>query len=220
MSVAIIIPTYNEEEGIGQVIDRAVRVKKPDWTIYVLDSCSTDKTVEIAKRQGATVAHLPMRGKGLAIKKLFSEIDSDYVVTLDGDNTYPPEEIHKVLSALEKYDAVVGSRFRGKMENGAMSLLNNVGNRFLSISASAMYLHPISDICTGMWGFRKSFYKSMDITASHLDIEPNYFTECVKKKARLGEVGINYGTRLGTTKVTFSVLFGVKDFLFLLRNRF
>jgi dolichol-phosphate mannosyltransferase len=216
MAVAVLVPTYNEEEGIGSVLDRIARLKKKDWHVYVVDSCSTDNTVKIAKRKGAKVIALPIRGKGIAIREAFSRINEEIAITLDGDNTYAPEDLPSVVAALSDCEVAVGSRLKGDMANGAMSKLNYFGNLFLSFAASQFYWRGISDLCSGMWAFRRSAYKRMSITARHFDVEANYFVECAKGDMRFCEVPISYGTRLGTTKTGISPIVGIRIFLFLL----
>lgn len=153
-SVSILLPTLNEGEHIEQII-KAVREVVPDAKVVVIDGLSTDDTVKKAKRLGARIIFETNKGKGFAIKRAFQEIDSDYAVMLDADLTYPVKDIPKFLDKLKEYDVVIGSRFKGKMEEGSMSIINNIGNRIICLLASALYLKSVSDVCTGMWGFTK-----------------------------------------------------------------
>lgn len=215
-SVSVLLPTLNEEESIGSTI-KEVRAVVPQAEIVVIDGLSTDRTVEIAKSLGARILLEKRKGKAFAIRAAFREINSDYAVMMDVDLTYPVRDIPRFLSLLKDYDIVMGSRFKGRLEPGAMSLLNNVGNRIISLFASVIFLRPVSDVCTGMWAFRKSAYMAMDITAHAFELESNLFAQSVKKRFRIIEVPITYARRGGRSKV--QLLDGVKICLFLLKER-
>lgn len=218
MSVAVILPTHNEEAGVGKVIDELKKISK-EWEIYVVDSCSTDRTIQIAEERGARLIQLPIRGKGIAVKEAFQEINADYLVMIDSDMTYPPSFIPQILEKLEECDVVTGSRLRGKMEKGAMSLMNRFGNAFLSLLASILYFRSISDVCTGMWGFRKSAYKSIEIRAQHLELECDMFAASARKGLKLCEIPIDYKKREGKTKLN-ALKYGFLDAVQLLKRRF
>ncbi|HID73407.1 TPA: glycosyltransferase [Candidatus Micrarchaeota archaeon] len=217
MTVAVLLPTLNETGSIGQMIDR-VRAVDSDYKIYVVDSGSTDGTLDVAKEKGAEVILLGERGKGRAIREAFGRIEEEQAVLLDSDLTYHPEEIPALLRALESCDVVLGSRFKGEMEEGAMTSLNRFGNHRLTDIANVLYGKRISDVCSGFWAFRKSAYKKMLIDAPHFELEANFFSQCAKLKLNLCEVPIRYGKRTGETKL--NTLHGLKIGLYLLTRRF
>lgn len=216
-SVSVLLPTLNEEANIGRTI-KEIRAAAPDAEIVVIDGLSTDRTVEIAKSLGARVLLERRKGKAFAIKTAFREIDSDYAVMLDADLTYPVRDIPRFISLLADYDVVIGSRFRGKLEEGSMPLINGIGNQAICLVASVLYLRPVSDVCTGMWAFRRKAYKAIEVTAHTFELECNLFAQSVKKGFRMLEVPIDYARRGGVSKV--QLMDGVKDCLFLLRERF
>lgn len=216
-SVSVLLPTLNEEANIGRTISE-VRAAVPDAEIVVIDGLSTDRTVEIAESLGARVLLEKRKGKAFAIKTAFREIESDYAVMLDADLTYPVRDIPRFLSLLGDYDVVIGSRFRGKLEEGSMPLINGLGNQVICLVASVLYLKPVSDVCTGMWAFRKKAYKAIEVTAHTFELECNLFAQSVKKGFRILEVPIDYARRGGVSKV--QLMDGVKDCIFLLRERF
>src|SRR5665647_3551059 len=121
-TVAILIPTLNEERSIRTVI-------------YVIDGQSTDKTREIAVEKGAQLILEEGKGKGLAIRAAFKSIKADYVIMVDGDDTYPIDLPTEMLRLLKTNDVVIGSRLKGTIEPGAMTKLNVVGNTLLSLLA-------------------------------------------------------------------------------------
>lgn len=216
MTIAVILPTFNEAESIEEMIKR-VKAVNENYIIYVVDSGSTDGTIEKAKNQQVNLIELKERGKGIAIKKAFQEIDADVVVLLDSDTSYAPEEIPFLMKQLDQCDVVLGSRFMGEIEKGSMTGLNKFGNRSLTAIASTLYGRSISDVCTGFWAFNKKAYKSMEIDAKHFSLEANFYIECVKKKLKLCEIPIKYGVRKGETKL--NVMHGIDIGLYLIKNR-
>lgn len=105
MKTAVLIPCYNEELSIEKVI-HDFKSQLPEADIYVYDNNSKDKTVEIAKRAGAIVRHEYNQGKGNVIRRMFREVEADIYVMVDGDDTYPADEVHKLI------DPVVNRRSR------------------------------------------------------------------------------------------------------------
>ncbi len=220
MTVAILLPTYNEEDGIGAVIDEIKKLKREDFEVFTVDSGSTDKTIAISEEKGAKIIQLGVRGKGIAIKKAFSELEHEYIVMIDSDNTYPVSQIPEVVEKLKTCDVVIGSRFKGNIENGAMSTMNKVGNTAISIAASVLYLHSISDVCSGMWGYNKKAYKMLAerIEAPHLELECDMFAECAKRGFKICEIPIDYKKRAGETKLN-ALKYGFLDIMQLLKKR-
>lgn len=217
MTVSVLLPTLNEEANIVHTI-KEVRQILPDAEIVVIDGLSTDRTIELAKSMGVRILLEKRKGKGFAIKKAFEEVESDYLLMIDADLTYPVKEMPKFLQALEKYDVVIGSRFKGHLEEGSMPAVNGFGNRVICVVASVLYLKPVSDVCTGMWGFRKKVYKGMKISAHTFELECNMFAQAVKKGFTILEIPITYSRRGGESKVR--LIDGVKDCVLLLRERF
>jgi dolichol-phosphate hexosyltransferase len=215
--IAVLLPTLNEEANIEKTIEQ-IRAVVPQAEIVVIDGLSTDRTVEIARKLGARIILEKKKGKGAAIKTAFQQIDSDYCLMIDVDLTYPVQDMPRFLELLKKYDVVMGSRFRGHLEQGSMSAINNIGNRIISLFASILYLKYVSDICTGMWGFRKRAYKAIEITSQTFELESNMFAQFVKKKMSITEIPINYSRRGGVSKV--QLIDGIKDCILLLKERF
>lgn len=203
--VTIFIPALNEEKHVGKVIEeiplKEIREMGFGVEVLVVNGPSTDRTKEIALSKGAKV--IPTKkGKGNAVRDAFNYIQSDYTVMLDADETYPGEYIIPILKELEKGNEVVlGSRLEGKIEEGAMSSLNKLGNRFLTNLANLLFGTKISDLCTGYWGFRKKVIKEIDIAAEGFDVEANMFSECAKKEYKFSEINISYRKRSDETKL-------------------
>jgi len=152
-TVAVVIPTLNEEHSIGKVIDDVpiadLLQNGLETAVYVIDGRSTDTTREIAVEKGAQVILADGKGKGSAIQLAFKSITADYTIMVDGDNTYPIEMATEMICLLQTNDVVVGSRLKGTIELGAVTKLNVVGNVLLSLLAWALFGTHISDVCTG-----------------------------------------------------------------------
>ncbi len=217
MDLTVLLPTYNEEGNVAKVIDQ-VRSVVPDAHIFVVDSNSKDRTVAIAQEKDAETLVVEKRGKGLAVKYALEKITSDYLIIMDSDLTYPAHAIPSILEKLKSCDVVVGSRFDGKIETGAMSPVNVLGNRFLTTLASLLYQKKINDVCSGMWGFTKNAYTSLFIDAPHFELEVNLFVESVKRGFRICELPISYAKRGGKSKL--SIKHGLDIAAYLVKKRF
>ena len=111
VGVAVLIPCYNEEITIGKVIDDFKR-EMPQSKIYVYDNNSSDETSKIAREHGAIVRFEPRQGKGNVVRQMFRDIEADYYVLVDGDDTYPAESAGDLVEPLLRGDAdmTVGDR--------------------------------------------------------------------------------------------------------------
>ena len=110
--ITVVIPAYNEEKGIEEVIDR-VKKTLPKAEIIVVDDGSKDKTYEKAKRTGVKVIHHSFNmGKACALKTGYKHANCEVIANIDADCTYPPEKIPKMVKKLNEFDLVVGSRFK------------------------------------------------------------------------------------------------------------
>jgi glycosyltransferase involved in cell wall biosynthesis len=203
--ISVIIPALNEEKTIAKVIVEIPRaeMEAKGYLVetVVVDNNSTDGTKQIAEANGARVIHEPMRGKGKAITTAFKYVDGDFIFILDADYTYPATYLPRMLHLLENYDVVLGSRLKGKMEKGAMGIVNRLGNHLLALAASVLYLRWISDLCTGCWGFRGAVVKDLTLDACGFDLEANLFAQVAKKGYRIGEVPIDYRRRWTPSKL-------------------
>jgi glycosyltransferase involved in cell wall biosynthesis len=209
--IVALIPCYNEAGGIGNVIKSfpIEKIKAHGYTleIIVIDNNSTDRTAQIARSLGATVIHEPKKGKGNAMIRGFYAIPSnaDYIVMLDGDNTYRPEEILRLIEPLDSNfaDVVIGSRLGGRIHMGSMSTFNRLGNWLYSHLVRYFYRVNMTDVLTGYFAWKRDALERLrpHIKSTGFAIE----MEMVTKMARLGEyitcVPISYHLRAGETKI-------------------
>ncbi len=220
--VCIILPTLNEEQAIGNVIEEIPREILNDLgyqvEILVADSGSTDRTLEIVQKKSVRIIHAG-RGKGAAVTSAFKEADGDYIFMLDGDFTYPAAYLPEMLKLLEKHPVVIGSRLRGKREKGALRRTNFIGNHLLTFLANILYGTRISDLCTGYWGFRKEVIDNLHLTVMGFQIEAEILTQISKHGYKIGELPITYRARQGIAKLG-RYTDGFKIGWFLIKHRF
>jgi dolichol-phosphate mannosyltransferase len=221
-TVAIVIPTLNEERSIAKVIDGVPVIdllrNGLETAVYVIDGQSTDNTRQIAVEKGATIIPEERKGKGSAVQTAFNSIDADYAIMVDGDNTYPMSAALEMLRLLHTYDVVIGSRLKGTIEPGAMTKLNVAGNKLLSLLARLLFGARISDVCTGLWAYRRDAIRRLDLEARGFEIEADMFAECVRNGLRIAEIPITYSARKDQAKLS-SLRDGVKIGLFLCTRR-
>ncbi len=221
-TVAFVIPTLNEERSIGKVIDGVpvgdLLKNGLETAVYVVDGQSTDHTREIAVQKGAQLILEAQKGKGAAIQTAFKSINADYAIMVDGDDTYPVSAVSEMLGLLQSYDVVLGSRLTGTIQPGAMTNLNVAGNKLLSLLARALFGARISDVCTGLWGYRRDAIRCLQLSARGFEIEADMFAECVRKGLRIAEIPITYRARADKPKLS-SLRDGVKIALFLCKRR-
>ena len=134
MTIAVIIPAYNEEKTVSNVV-RDFKKELPKAQIYVFDNNSTDNTAKLAKKAGAKVIPVIKKGKGNVMQYAFEHIKTDFYVIVDADDTYPAEKVHELLKPVQeyKYSMMVGSRM-GSFKKEKKSFLHNVGNKIILIA--------------------------------------------------------------------------------------
>jgi glycosyltransferase involved in cell wall biosynthesis len=203
--ICVLLPALNEAATIGRVIEAipVTELARAGYEVGVLvaDGNSTDGTRQIAAGKGADVFVETRPGKGIAVINALKQVTADFVFMLDADATYPPDRIPDMLSLLETYDAVAGSRLRGRREPRAMSGLNLVGNRLLSRLATFLYGRKVSDVCTGFWGFRGSVVKSLRLSATAFDLEADLFSQLVRRGYSIAEIPVDYRRRADRPKL-------------------
>ncbi|RLF33058.1 MAG: glycosyltransferase family 2 protein, partial [Thermoplasmata archaeon] len=159
--MSIVIPTINEEKGIGKTLDMINKeyLKKNKWEleIIIVDGDSKDKTREIAKKKGAKIILEKRKGYGRAYKTGLPKATGDIIVTGDGDATYPFERIHLYIKQLidEDLDFITTDRF-AELRHGSMSIKHFFGNLILNLTLRVLFFVKIRDSQSGMWIFRKS----------------------------------------------------------------
>lgn len=216
--ITVIIPCLNEEQGIEQVMRRM-----PDYVdeTIVVDNGSTDRTSEVASAFGAKVIREDMRGYGRAYKTGFAAATGDIIVTLDGDQSYPPDAISYLLEAFLHLDADFLSACRFPVrDSNAMSFRSFVGNIILSLAMSVLFLQWVRDSQTGMWVFRRAILKDMILESDGMALSEEIKIEAIRNpKVRFVELNIQYSSRLAESKLD-PWKDGLHNLWFLFKKRF
>lgn len=205
-SITILLPAKNEEGGIETTIAQlpVQRLRELGYPVEILvaDGRSRDRTREIARKYGARVIRQLGTGKGRGVRTALDVAKGDYIVMLDADGTYPARAIPAFVAMLEEgYDVVMGTRMGGRIASGAMKPINRVGNHSLSLIASMLYGTRCTDVCTGMWTFRRHVMRTLDLTSTHFEIEAELFARSTQAGLRIVELPITYTHREGETKL-------------------
>jgi glycosyltransferase involved in cell wall biosynthesis len=222
MKVSVIIPTRNEEGSIGKVIESIhLALRSMDgarYEILVVDTDSKDKTRETARSLGARVIDEPRRGYGRAYKTGFAEAKGEFIVTIDGDLTYPAESIPELIGMLEKesLDFINCDRLT-LLEPGVMSTMHKLGNWGLTAWTNLLFKIKIKDSQSGMWVFRRAILEKMELTCDEMQLSEEIKIEAFRK-ARVKEIPIKYGRREGEAKLR-SFSDGWKNLKFLFSKR-
>ena len=195
--IAVLIPCYNEEATISTVIADFKR-ELPEADIYVYDNNSTDRTYELAVQGGAIVKKESRQGKGNVIRQMFFDIDADYYLMVDGDDTYPAEAVHGLLEKLRsgEADMVIGDRLsNGTYFDENKRPFHDFGNNLVRNTITRMYKTKILDVMTGYRGFNRIFVKSLPIMSSGFQIETELTIHALDKKFKFVEIPIDYRDR-------------------------
>lgn len=219
--VSVIIPTMNEEESIGEVMDAVnSALNGMDYEVLVVDTNSKDRTREIASKKGAHIIDEPRRGYGRAYKTGFERATGDYIVTLDADCTYPAEAIPDLLAAIEKEDLdFISCERMTKMEKRAMTPGHRFGNWVLKVTMNVLFHMKFKDSQTGMWVFRRKILPSLNLTSDGMALSEEIKIEAYIKGFRAKEMPIVYRPRKGEVKLN-SWGDGTANLKFLLWKRF
>ncbi|MBI4903577.1 MAG: glycosyltransferase family 2 protein [Acidobacteria bacterium] len=218
LSITVVIPCLNEEQGIEQVLTRMPAFVDQ---VIVVDNGSTDRTADVATSYGAKVIRENVRGYGRAYKRGFSEATGDVIVTLDGDHSYPVDAISYLIEAFLhlEVDFLNASRFPVR-DRQAMSFKHHIGNLILSIAMSLLYFHWVRDSQSGMWVFRRAILDKMSLESDGMAFSEEIKIEALKTSGvRFREINIQYSSRLGEIKLN-PWRDGFFNLWFLVRKRF
>lgn len=195
--VAVLIPCYNEAVTIGGVVDDFKKCL-PLADIYVYDNNSTDGTGKIAAEHGAIVRIEPRQGKGYVVRQMFRDIDADYYLMVDGDDTYPADAASELIKPLaeDRADMTVGDRLsNGTYGKENKRAFHGLGNNLVRWLIKSIYGYDFQDVMTGYRAFNKVFVKTMPVLSSGFQIETEISIHAVDKHWRIKDVPIEYRDR-------------------------
>ena len=200
-SVTVIIPTLNEEEGVGRVIDELLATGVPRENIIVVDGRSTDKTREIAGERGVRVVVQEGRGKADAVKTGLRLAKTRYMAVIDGDYTYPAGRLKDMLRRAEEegLDEVIGARV--KPEPGSTTFLYRLGNRLLTGFFNTLFGTRLRDVLSGLYLVRRRALVDVLVEMKGFSVESEIAAHVASTSGRIGEIGVEYRRRLGEKKL-------------------
>ncbi len=193
-SIAVLIPCYNEEQTIGDVVAR-FRATLPSAQIYVYDNNSSDLTALRARASGATVIREPRQGKGNVVRRMFADIDADIYLMVDGDGTYAPEDAPQLINTLltSHSDMAVGTR-RGVTDDAGRAG-HAFGNRIFNGLYKQLFGNDFTDIFSGYRAFTRRFVKSFPAVSGGFEIETEMSVHASQLKLPVSEIALDYGRR-------------------------
>ena len=208
--ITVIIPCHNEEKAIKQVIKDIPKKKLKHLgyktEIIVIDNNSSDKTAKIARKLGARIIKEEKRGKGNALRTGFRNIskDTDFVVMLDGDNTYKSNEIPRMIEPLDSNfcDIIIGSRLEGKINSHSMSFSHKFVNWAWTFFVRQFYRANVTDTCTGYFAWKAKTIRKLNgyIKSQGFAIEVEMITKLARLGHKIYSVPITYDPRHGKSK--------------------
>lgn len=195
--IAALVPCYNESLTIAKVCDDFKKYL-PEATVYVYDNNSSDGTAKIAAEHGAVVVHEGRQGKGNVVRQMLRDIDADCYVMVDGDDTYPIEQVREVIAPIldGTADHVVGDR----LSNGTYAAENKraghgFGNDLVRWLIKVLYGFEYTDVMTGYRAFNREFAKTLPVLSPGFEIETELSIHAVDKNWRIVQVPIDYRDR-------------------------
>jgi glycosyltransferase involved in cell wall biosynthesis len=194
MSIAVAIPCYNEVLTIAKVI-ADFKKELPEAQILVFDNNSTDNSVKIARENGAEVFFEKKQGKGYVMQKMFSTINADIFVLVDGDDTYFAEDVHKLLKPIieGKADMAVGNRLLQK--KSGFSASHRFGNWVFKVLLNYLFKAKFADILSGYRIMTKEFYKNIPLLAKGFEIETELTLQSLERNFFIEEIPVQYKDR-------------------------
>lgn len=192
--ITVAIPCYNEEITIGRVISD-FKKELPEAKIIVFNNNSSDRTVEIAKQNGAIIIHERKQGKGHVIKKMFQVIDSDILVLVDGDGTYFAEDVHKLINLVINNDAdmAVGNRLHKRKQG--ISYSHRLANALFLFLLNYFFRSRFKDILSGYRVMKKDFYQGIPLLGNGFEIETELTLQSLDRNFSIMEAPVRYAER-------------------------
>lgn len=222
MSVSVILAAYEEAGTIAQVV-RGCREFTPDLhEIIVVDDGSSDQTARLAEEAGARIIRLTTNGgKGVAIRRGIAEASGDILLFMDADGQDEPREIPLLIAAFAPgVDMVIGSRFLGHFDDGAITPLNRLGNQALTEVVNVLFGARLTDTQAGFRAVRRAAAHHARLSAHRYDIEVDLLLSVVRSGARIAEVPVTRMRRDHGQSHLDSFRDGTRILVRILRKRF
>jgi glycosyltransferase involved in cell wall biosynthesis len=193
--VTIILPCLNEEKTLLKCVKQIKTVlnkNKCNYKILVCDNGSTDKSIEICQKNNIEYLVENKKGYGNALLAGIKAAKTKYIVMLDCDLSYDVKSIPRFITELKNgYDVIIGNRFKGKIEDGAMSLSHRIGSRFLTRYANLLFHTPINDFHCGLRAFDRKKLLDTGIKSPGFEFASEMIIRAKTNKLRLKEIETN-----------------------------
>ncbi len=193
-TIAVLIPCYNEEVAVAKVV-KDFQAALPTATVFVFDNNSTDNTVAVARAAGAEVFQERRQGKGFVVRRMFTDVDADIYVLVDGDATYDAPSAPRMVERLlaDRLDMVVGNRV--DQEVAAYRPGHRAGNWLLTASVASMFGATFSDMLSGYRVFSRRFVKSFPMLSGGFEIETELVVHALELGLPVAEIDTPYYAR-------------------------
>ena len=192
--VAVLIPCLNEAPTIARVIS-GFRASLPDATIFVYDNDSSDNTKQVARAAGAVVRSEPMRGKGNVVRRMFSDIEADVFILVDGDDTYDAASAPHLVQTLVENSLDMVNAVRISDEENTYRRGHRFGNRMFTYLVSFFFGNRVTDLLSGYRVLSRRFVKSYPALASGFEIETELSVHALQMRMPLAEIPVRYRER-------------------------
>lgn len=194
--IAVLIPCYNEELTVSDVV-KDFKKALPEADIYVYNNNSKDRTKELALAAGAIVKDEYAQGKGNVVRAMFTDIDADIYVMVDGDNTYPADEVQALIQPVieGRADMVIGDRLSSTYYSENKRPFHNFGNSLVKGLINFLFKSNLEDIMTGYRAFSKKFVKTMPVLSDGFQIETEMTIFALTNRMKVVNVPITYRDR-------------------------
>lgn len=192
--IAVLMPCYNEEAAIGKAVTD-FRAALPDASIYVYDNNSTDRTVQVATAAGAIVGHESRQGKGRVVRRMFTDIDADIYVLVDGDATYDAPSAPAMIEMLLRDRLDMLCAIRVDSEQAAYRTGHRAGNWLLTGFVARVFGQSFTDMLSGYRVFSRRFVKSFPALSGGFEIETELTIHALELELPVGELRTPYYSR-------------------------
>lgn len=223
--LSILMPCLNEETTVGKCIDTArnylVR-NGLNGEVLIADNGSTDKSVSVAREHGARVIHVKRRGYGCALRAGLKAARGRVIIMADADTTYDLSETDKLYKPLStgEYDMMIGDRFRGGIEKGAMPVSHVIGVKFLSLVGRVRYRSKVKDYHCGLRGISREALGKLKFHTTGMEFATEMIAEAERKKLRIGQVPVSLKKcRDSRQSKLRTIRDGIRHLVYIIRGR-
>ncbi|MHA1130635.1 MAG: glycosyltransferase family 2 protein [Candidatus Helarchaeota archaeon] len=201
-TLSIILPALNEAPAIQKVIDEIKQLTLPNTEILLIDGCSSDGTVQIARKRRIKILIEPKKGYGAAILKGIKNAQGQIIVIMDSDYTYPSYSIPQLIAPIlnNRADLVLGNRLR-TISSTSMKTSHIVGNKILSLIFNILFKNKIQDTQTGFRAFKKNSFQRLKCRSRGIFLPTEILIQALKFNLIIDEQPITYRPRIGSSKL-------------------